>query len=390
MTPSGGGASRDYRPGMFKGADMDVRVAGRPAGDRIRFEGQMGPFLAAQIGRLILTVLTLGIHRFWWKTAIRRRLWTNTSVDGDPLEYRGRGIEMFVGALLVFALLRLPLSAISFAQAVLQGMGLAWVAMLLQMGLILGFLWLFGFAVYRTRRYMLSRTSWRGIRAGMTGNGLAYARLSFRLSLLNLVTLGFATPYSDARRWNALWGDAMFGTERVRARVDWKALTKSFWPAYIGCIIAFGLAFAMGFEGGEAAGRALAGDAGAMLDPAAGFAILKFYGYLVIAFLASIFLMLGYRAHFYQEALAATAVGGLRFGFSATATDWLKFHAGNMAWVVLTLGVGLLLLRLRLWRFWMDHLELYGEMDTGDIRQSVLRAPVQGDGLADAFDIGGI
>ena len=369
---------------------MDVRVAGRPAGDRVRFEGQSGPFLGAQLGRLILTILTLGIHRFWWKTAIRRRLWADTTVDGDPLEYRGRGIEMFVGALLVFAVLLVPLSVVSIVQAVLQGMGLAWAAGLLQLVLVMGLFWLFGFAVYRARRYMLSRTSWRGIRAGMTGNGVSYAWLSFRMTLLNMVTLGFATPYADARRWNALWGDAMFGTERVRADVDWRTLTKSFWPAYAGSIIAFGLAFAMGFEGVEAAGKALAGDAGATMDPSVGFATLKFYGYLAIAFLASTFLMLGYRAHFHQEALGATAVGGLRFGFSATTMDWLKFYAGNVAWVVLTLGVGLLLLRFRLWRFWMEHLELYGELDTEEIRQSVLKAPVQGDGLADAFDIGGI
>lgn len=369
---------------------MDVRVAGRPAGDRVAFQGRIGPFFGAQLWRLALTFLTFGIHRFWWKTAIRKRLWADTLVDGDPLEYRGRGVEMFVGALLVFALLLVPLSLLSILQAVLRGMGLAWAALLLQLVLMVGLLWLFGFAVYRARRYMLSRSSWRGIRAGMRENGVAYAWMSFRLTLLSLVTLGFATPYVEARRWNSLWGDTLYGTERVRADVDWRELQKSFWPAYVGSIIAFGLAFAMGFEGLELAGQTAQGDAGAALDPSAAFAILKFYGYLAIAFIASAFLMLGYRAHFHQQALAATSVGGLRFGFSASTGDWFRFYAGNVLLVALTLGVGMLLLRFRRWRFWMTHLELYGALDTEEIRQSTLAMPVQGDGLADAFDFGGI
>jgi uncharacterized membrane protein YjgN (DUF898 family) len=225
----------------------------------------------------------------------------------------------------------------------------------------------------------------------MTGNGVSYAWLSFRLTLLTFVTLGFATPYADARRWNALWSDTMFGTMPVRAQVDWRVLMKTFAPAYAGSIVAFALAFAMGWGGvTQWLDMVRDGGAGAAADPVAMLPVVKLYGYLGIAFLASTFLMLGYRAEFHSRALSATTLGDVRFGFLATVGDWVRFYLGNAALVILTLGVGALLLRWRLWRFWMEHLELHGELDTEAIRQSQLRAPIQGDGLADAFDVGGI
>lgn len=369
---------------------MDVRVAGRPAAERVRFEGGQGAFFLAQLGRFVLTVLTLGIHRFWWKTAVRRRLWSDTTVDGDPLEYSGRGIEMFLGALIVFAAVLIPLSALSFVAQLLQGSGQLLWAGLLQLAFIVLIVWLIGFAVYRARRYMLSRTSWRGIRAGMRGNGVAYAWLSFRLSLLNLVTLGFATPYGDARRWNALWGDAMLGTMPVEADVEWRPLMKTFLPAYLGSILAFALAFAMGWDGLVQVGAAATEGPLAAGEPDAVRPLLAFYGYFALAFLASGLLMTGYRARFHQEALSATRLGDVQFGFAATTGDWLRFYLGNVAWVVLTLGIGGLLLRYRLWRFWMSHLRIHGELDPDAVRQSQLARPIQGDGLADAFDVGGI
>lgn len=366
---------------------MDVRVAGRPAGDRVRFEGAMGPFFLAQLGRFLLTLLTFGIHRFWWKTSVRRRLWSETTIDGDPLEYSGRGVEMLIGALIVFALVLVPLSALSFVSQLLQGSGELLLGGLVQLLFFVLIFWLVGFAVYRARRYMLSRTSWRGIRAGMAGNGVGFAWLSFRMTLLNILTLGFATPYGDARRWNALWGDAMLGTMAVSATVEWRPLMKTFLPAYGGSILAFALAFAMGWDGLTqlASGPPPAPDLEALRP------IFALYGYFAIAFAASALLMTGYRARFHQEALSATRLGeDVRFGFSASTGDWLRFYLGNIAWVVLTLGVGILVLRFRLWRFWMEHLEIHGSLDADAVRQSQLARPVQGDGLADAFDVGGI
>ena len=50
-------------------------------------------------------VLTLGWSRFWGRTRLRRYLWNHFSILGDRFEYRGRGIELLIGFVLVLAML---------------------------------------------------------------------------------------------------------------------------------------------------------------------------------------------------------------------------------------------------------------------------------------------
>jgi hypothetical protein len=176
----------------------------------------------------------------------------------------------------------------------------------------------------------------------------------------------------------------------VKADVDWRPLMRTFIPVWLGSIVAFALAFAMGWDGIQLLADTMTGGPGATVDPDAVVPIFQLYGYFALAFLASALLLVGYRARFHQQALDATSLGEVQFGFSATTGDWLRFYLGNIAWVVLTLGIGGLLLRYRLWRFWMEHLLIFGELDPDAVRQSRLARPVQGDGLADAFDVGGI
>src|SRR6185369_2750814 len=54
---------------------------------------------------LALMVLTLSWSRFWGRTRLRRYLWSHFSVLGDRFEYRGRGLELLIGFVLVLAML---------------------------------------------------------------------------------------------------------------------------------------------------------------------------------------------------------------------------------------------------------------------------------------------
>ena len=50
---------------------------------------------------LTLTLLTLGLYRFWAKTRLRRFLWVHATIDDDRLEYAGTGNELLLGFLIV-------------------------------------------------------------------------------------------------------------------------------------------------------------------------------------------------------------------------------------------------------------------------------------------------
>jgi uncharacterized membrane protein YjgN (DUF898 family) len=140
-----------------------------------------------------LELVTLGFYRFWLLTDIRRHLWANTMVDGDAAEYTGRGRELLIGFLVALAIL-MPVYLGYF----LIGLEAEHIQAFASIPLI-AFFYVFGqFAIYRARRYRLTRTVWRGVRFWMTGSGWKYALQASLWSLLMIVTLGLVLPWRNA------------------------------------------------------------------------------------------------------------------------------------------------------------------------------------------------
>ena len=140
-----------------------------------------------------LEFVTLGFYRFWLLTDIRRHLWSNTLVDGDAAEYTGRGKELLIGFLVALAIL-VPIYLGYFLIGLEAERYQAFASIPL-----IAFFYLFGqFAIYRARRYRLTRTVWRGVRFWMTGSGWIYALQASLWGLLMVVTLGLALPWRTA------------------------------------------------------------------------------------------------------------------------------------------------------------------------------------------------
>ena len=140
-----------------------------------------------------LEFVTLGFYRFWLLTDIRRHLWANTQVGGDAAEYTGRGKELLIGFLVALAIL-VPVYVAYFV----VGLEAEHIQAFASIPLV-AFFYVFGqFAIYRARRYRLTRTVWRGVRFWMTGSGWIYALQASLWGLLMILTLGLILPWRNA------------------------------------------------------------------------------------------------------------------------------------------------------------------------------------------------
>ena len=159
----------------------------------VAFSGSRGEFFRLAKRGAALELVTLGFYRFWLLTDIRRHLWSNTLVDGDAAEYTGRGKELLIGFLVALAIL-VPIYLGYFLIGLEAERYKAFASIPL-----VAFFYLFGqFAIYRARRYRLTRTVWRGVRFWMTGSGWIYALRASLWGLLTVVTLGLALPWRTA------------------------------------------------------------------------------------------------------------------------------------------------------------------------------------------------
>jgi uncharacterized membrane protein YjgN (DUF898 family) len=361
----------------------EVTVTGE---HRPEFSSQWSSWFGLVLLNWFLTIITLGIFRFWARTRERRHLWSATSFGNEPLEYTGVGRELLVGAILAIFALIVPVVITTMIGAVAQGMGLAALALGLNLAVYAVILWLVQFAIWRAMRYRLSRTRWSGIRGAMEGSAAAYALLGMKMLGLQIITLGFAMPYASARLFNARWSDARLGTMKFVAQAEWQPLMRVFLASWGVALVGL---IAVGFVQWSLLGDYWSMTPGAKPPPPPGVvlqSVLINFGWL----LALAIIMLRYYAAQWRALVGGLSLDGLQFRFTASAGDWLRYWLGNGLLVVFTLGIGFVMLPWRHWRFLVTHIAAEGAIDLDRLAQTRIDAPLFGEGLADALDVGAI
>lgn len=206
----------------------------RPAD--VSFLGDRGEFRELVTRGAALELITIGFYRFWLATDIRRHLWSNTLIDGDAAEYTGRGRELLLGFLVALAII-VPVYLAYFLVGVEVSRFKAFAGLPL-----FAFFYLFGqFAIYRARRYRLTRTVWRGVRFWMTGSGWAYAGRSALSLLLVILTLGLFLPWRDAlleryKMRHCHYGDLQGSFEGT----GWDFFKRGWWLWLLGVVLFIG------------------------------------------------------------------------------------------------------------------------------------------------------
>ncbi|MDN3523985.1 DUF898 family protein [Halomonas sabkhae] len=182
----------------------------------------------------LLTVITLGIYRFWQTTRVRQYLWSSTSANEDALEYTGTGLEKFLGFLVAVVVLAVYLGIM---QMVLFYFGLSAFGYTPTSGpaALAGYAGVFylnvfaviplmAYAFYQRRRYMMSRTRWRGIRLGMDKGAWGYVARAIGYGLLNLLSLGLLMPLFTFKLEQYMAERSYYGDTRLEQRGRWTHL----------------------------------------------------------------------------------------------------------------------------------------------------------------------
>ncbi|RXF72927.1 DUF898 family protein [Hansschlegelia zhihuaiae] len=240
---------------------MDVSTFGHGGGAAVRpgFHGSARAMFPVVFKGLALTLLTLGVYRFWYVTQVRRFLWENSELDGDAFEYTGRGVELFIGFLIAVAAL-VPFYTALFLLGLATGpIG----AVLLQYGSTVGLFFLAQYALFRARRYRLTRTIWRGVRFQQSGSGWAYAGRSLGWGIVTLLTLGLAYPWMRTSLERYKMTNTWFGDQKGEFSATAGQLFKRGILLWLVAILVLGLAVAslglLAAASGEAAPAEAAG-----------------------------------------------------------------------------------------------------------------------------------
>ena len=365
------------------------QVPGQPEPVTIVWSGS--PWSLAGLGfiNLVLTILTIGIYQFWGKTEVRRRIWSSVRINGEPLEYTGTGKELFLGFLVVFFLVLIPILLVSFGAQLVLGPALAPV---IALPLYIVFFFLIGVAVYRARRYRLSRTRWRGVRSALVGSPMKYAWAHFLTILLVPFTLGWITPWRSNMLHRRITNESRFGDRPFTYTGSSGRLYFPFLMIWVGGLLAIGAYSAAVFWlfGNKFAAQAEAAQTG---TPPVPLTMTENATLIGLAFLM-LFAFSLFGAWYYTRSLRTfteyTSFEGAKFKLDISVPSMLGLAVTNYFLTLLTLGILRPVAEARLAKYLVDHLSVDGTVDFASIAQSQQALSKTGEGLATAFDIDAI
>ncbi|MEA3073134.1 MAG: hypothetical protein QOD29_4580, partial [Alphaproteobacteria bacterium] len=169
-----------------------------------RFLGRGAAFWRLLARGAVMLMFTLGIYRFWLTTDIRRYLWSNTEIADESFEYTGTARELLLGFLIAIAVL-VPLYSAFFLLTL--ALGQIWSALS-----IIALTFLGQYAVFRARRYRLTRTIYRGVRFYQTGSAWHYSVCAVFWWTLIVLSLGIAYPFAQSQLERFKMRNTFFGS----------------------------------------------------------------------------------------------------------------------------------------------------------------------------------
>lgn len=350
----------------------------------VKNDSTIGQFLWMGLYTGVLTLITLTIYRFWARTIVRRRLWSDTTIGDAPLEYTGKGSELFFGFLIAIFTVMLPIvGALVAAQLLLPPVGVLAVFV----AVYLVFFVLIGVAIFFARRYQLSRTVWRGVRFEQRGSAWGYGLAAFGYGLLTIVTLGWFAPAMRLRLEKRLWSNAYFGDMPFSYDNSKEGRTEPVYKSYFLAYFGSALFYAVVFGAMHALG--LFEQFGDPTRPPNIQSIATLYAVMIGGVLLLILFVAWHEAAMIRQITKSISLGDVKLSSRFKAWDIIELAITNTLLVIFTLGIGALAAQMRVWRRICRKIDVEGGLDLARIHQAASRGPRSGEGMADAFDLSG-
>jgi len=349
-----------------------------PSGE-LAFHGSGGSLFGIHIVNIFLTLLTLGVYFFWGKNRIRSYFFSQTEFAGDRFAYHGTGRELFIGFLKA-AVIFGAISALMRTGPLLPGgIFVELAAILTGYALLLTFIPL---AMVGSRRYRLSRSSWRGIRFSFRGKAAQFIKLFLRGTLLTLITLGVHYPFFVTRQYAFMANDSYFGNRKFSFDGNGKDLFGYYLKAFAIWMIwsiSLGVALPLIIASVAHAGQPLVGSKAAAISIIAAIGI----GTVAILLGLKTFLTAKRQSYFWDHTTIDTA----RFRSSIQFIPLLRLTITNFFILIFTLGFGWSWTAARKARFYMSNIRLDGAIDLQAVQQEAQDAPATGEALDGFLDV---
>ncbi|MBA4307309.1 MAG: DUF898 domain-containing protein [Sphingopyxis sp.] len=364
----------------YGGCLVDIEIEPE---QRFGFSGSWREFAPIALSNALLTLVTLGIYRFWAIRREREYLWSHTWFLDEWLEWTGTAKELLVGFIFAAILLGGPLLILQFGIQALAFRGHGTAAIVVSVITLLFFNFVVGVARFRALRYRLNRTYWKGIRGGSDEPGWAYGFSNLWKWVANYLSLGSAVAWSMTTLWNDKWNQMSFGNIPFRSTAKVRPVLVPFICLYLTPILLMIVTVTyILVQGTMVQGVYVFIDA----PPAIRIAFFLLITFLIYTLISLIFVI--YYAAFFRNAVSQLSWGNLQFSFEAEGGEWFMLFLVDALIIIATLGIGTFFLGYRHWAFFAKHMAVHGELDETSLQQTSTRNEKYSDGWLDAMDIG--
>lgn len=343
---------------------------------KFNFFGNGSDLFSIYIVNFLLILVTFGIYYFWGKAKIKRYMYSQSDFDGDRFTFHGTGNELFKGGMIAIGFLVIYSLISEYVNKFITTP----VGLIASVLISILFLFAIAAALVLSRRYYLSRSTWRGIRFTFRGKIKDFIGLVLKGYFLSLITFGIYAPYFINNYEEFMITKSYYGNQNFSYNGKGKDILKVFLFYFLFMIVVIGgfIFLAFFFKGKTSAGVLNFPDT-----------ISKILTVLmIILLLAFYFIPLLYFQYWISKyKWNHTTFLSSKFQLVFSFMQYLKLKIVNGIILIFTLGFGWPWVAVRNAKFFTQYLTLEGDLDFEVIRQKMIDTSATGESVMDIFDM---